>query len=770
MPSIRHIMQALVAAGTWLSLICVSARQLDAQGDATVESQLGQLNAEVAAAEAARQEAELAADPAAGLVPIRAKLRTTILELKELHESIAAQMRHAGREDRGARADGSPQDLSSLELHARYQLARALAIQGLCYPLNSPNRLNSLGQSVELLAALGQQELTPQLAWQVRLDEISGLREIGNLGEAEKKRAQADRGKPPEEVAAQLRAERIRLALARGRLDEALAEAGPGGRRFEPSIWQLELARLDAYLTAWRRAQAASDKAAAARWEKAAVDVVRAIHESDVRAAERRAETLLARAMLRDGATDNPQALLLAAQSLYRAGQQDEALAAYEAAAQRARTANDKGTYFDSHYAVGALLLELKRFAQSAERLRALAMALPQHERASQAHLLAIQSAAQEARRHDPPRLDSYKQLLHEHVTSWPESATAAQAWWWLGRLEEHQGAWQEAIRAYKSIKPESDHFADAVNAIGRCYEAALADLRERANANELLARDAVAYLQGVAVRQRGGAAMHVEAARHAVLAMARIELKESPSGGAAAKRLLDDALKNDPNAPAPWRQQAQLLLVAALAADGQADAAQTLLARLPIGSVSESLSLVELLEAVGRRVTSDEKRAVAHVVLTAIGDVLARPGELTPEVVKRLATRRVEALIELDQRDQALAELRKLAGDYPRDGELQESLAQLLASGGDETSRQAAALKWREVADHCRPGSERWFRAHLALARLQLELGNPSQARATVRLVEASQPDLGGPEMKAQFRQLLAECDRASAARPLPR
>lgn len=758
----RRVNFWLQIAGAGLSLWIPVGSRLVAQNTSTLAMRLEQLSAVVDAAEVARQEAELAAEPTTKLAAQRKALGAATSAAQDLHQSIAGQL-----QDRGASAPDAA-ELSKLEIQTRYVLARALSNQGMCYPAGSPDRVNALAQSVDVLSAMSQQDLPDTLGWTVRLDEIAGLREIGNYGEAEKKLAQFDRAKPPEQIAARLRGERIRLALARGRIDDALSEAGPADRRGEQFSAPLALAQFDTYLAAWQRAQRAGNKTEAERWQNAAIQIVKALIESDSRVAARRAEATLARAILRDPAADSPADLLLAAQSLYRAGQRDEALAAYEAAAQRARTANDKNTYFDSHYAVGALLLELKRFAQSAERLRALAMALPQHERAAQAHLLAIQAAAQEAQQHDPPQLDGYKQLLHEHVKSWPESATASQAWWWLGRVAQHDRSWQEAIRALKNIKAESEHHAEAVAAIGRCYETALDDLRQRGNPNELLARDAVEYLQGVA-RNRP-ATMQAEAARHAVLAMARIELKQSASGPAAAKRLLEDALHNDSKAPAEWRQQAQLLLVAALAADGQVDAAEKLLERQPIGSTDQSLALVDLLAAIGRRATSDEKRAVARIELTAIGDVLARPGELTLDVTKRLATRRVETLIELEECDQALTELRKLANEYPRDGQLQESLAQLLAEGGDEASRQAAARKWREVADHCRPGSERWFRAHLALARLQLELGNPSQARATVRLVEASQPDLGGPEMKAQFRQLLAECDRANAAPPLPR
>jgi hypothetical protein len=48
----------------------------------------------------------------------------------------------------------------------------------------------------------------------------------------------------------------------------------------------------------------------------------------------------------------------------------------------------------------------------------------------------------------------------------------------------------------------------------------------------------------------------------------------------------------------------------------------------------------------------------------------------------------------------------------------------------------------------------------------LELDLGSPAQARATIKLVEASQPEMGGAEMKARFRQLLAECNQAAPGR----
>ncbi len=109
---------------------------------------------------------------------------------------------------------------------------------------------------------------------------------------------------------------------------------------------------------------------------------------------------------------------------------------------------------------------------------------------------------------------------------------------------------------------------------------------------------------------------------------------------------------------------------------------------------------------------------------------------------------------------------LESLAKANPRDGQAQEDLASLLMSGDDDASLKAALTKWREVADNCRPGSPRWFRAHYAIARVQLDLGNVAQARSTLKRVESSNPDLGGAEMKPKFQQLLAECQRPASPR----
>jgi hypothetical protein len=219
--------------------------------------------------------------------------------------------------------------------------------------------------------------------------------------------------------------------------------------------------------------------------------------------------------------------------------------------------------------------------------------------------------------------------------------------------------------------------------------------------------------------------------------------------------------LRADSDAPAEWKRAARALLIAALAAGGQAEAAERMLNETPVGTVAEGLELVDVLAAVRSRAPSGAKQPLAELEMAAIDDLLARRDELEPASAKSLARRRVATLVEFGRRDEAVAGLTALAQEFPQDGQLQEDLANFLARGKDEESVRAALAKWRDVVGHCRPGSPRWFRAHLAIARLQLDGGNASQARSTIKLVESSHPDFGSPEMKARYLQLLAECER---------
>jgi hypothetical protein len=54
----------------------------------------------------------------------------------------------------------------------------------------------------------------------------------------------------------------------------------------------------------------------------------------------------------------------------------------------------------------------------------------------------------------------------------------------------------------------------------------------------------------------------------------------------------LKAALRDDPDAPARWKQRARALLVPALAAGGHVASAEELLGQLPIGGVADAVAM----------------------------------------------------------------------------------------------------------------------------------------------------------------------------------
>jgi hypothetical protein len=313
-------------------------------------------------------------------------------------------------------------------------------------------------------------------------------------------------------------------------------------------------------------------------------------------------------------------------------------------------------------------------------------------------------------------------------------------------------------------VEPSHPQYGEAVEATGRCYLAALAEMRSRGNTNDLLARDAVGYFQKV-IGPVGST--YTPASRAAVLALARIYLTEMPGAAIKAGELLAPAIAANADAPAAWQRAAGMLHVAALAAGGNIAGAQQMLSQLPPGDAADGLALVEILQTIKQRAPRADQRKLAEVELASINGLASNQQDLDEATRKQLAGRRVETLIELDRRQEALEELRALAEKHPRDGPIQEDLATLLAKSSERDDREAALVKWRDVAAHCRPGSERWYRAQFALARLQFDLGDITRARATIKRVEAIYPELGGEELRARFLQLLAECEREIAGSP---
>lgn len=705
--------------------------------------------------ELARQEAELAGADEASFDAARQELRAAVGLFDDTLKEVGDALRQAGPARQTAAADLNEGDLAALTRNLRYQLARAFRNQGQSYPAKSADRTNSLRQAEERLKLLAAADADDAIAWPARLDEVTCLRLLEQFSAAQARLANLRAEQPPVPFPAALLAEQIRLAIDQGQLNDALA-AAEQARAAADMTADLQLACLESYVAAWQAAAKAKHSTEAAALQEQAAELIGEIDSRFGRYWSRRAEMLLAGSVARGGGTENLAVLVRAAESLFRSGQFAQSLEAYDRAARQAASANQADAAFDYAFTAAAIEQQLKKHAAAAGRFRQLALGAPRHNRAGEAHLLAIYNSALAADKNDKDAVNDYRDLLREHIAEWPRSPTADQVRLWLGELCERERGWSDAIDAYRGVRFDGPQATAAVEGLARSYRRWLADLSAAGEATAETAARAAKELEAFVVNSRGDLPERwSRLERIAAVSAATIYLTYGEHEFARAERLLRAALNDAADAPEEWRATAQTLEVFAVAAQGQRAEAAKLLNDLAGGEPAQMFGLIEGLAKVAAQTPPKVARELAELQLRAAKLLGDRLKELPTDQQNIFRRARLRALVMVGRHAEALQDARKLADESPRDGQMQEQYAELLLASTDRASQQAALAKWRDIGRKTRQGSDRWVRAMYAQTLALTNLGEKQQAERLIKLTQAISPELGGPEMKSKFRAL---------------
>ena len=254
---------------------------------------------------------------------------------------------------------------------------------------------------------------------------------------------------------------------------------------------------------------------------------------------------------------------------------------------------------------------------------------------------------------------------------------------------------------------------------------------------------------------------------RQAVLRTARISINDLPGGAADAEGILKQALAEGSEAPGDWQVAARLLLVSALAQRQRYDEAADVLRQGAGGSANDLLALLERLNQAIGRAKPGERPTLIRLEQQTLAELDAKKPRFDDAALRRFQIARLRTLIDAGQEKPALALAESLAKKFPDDGSVQEDYARLLGRTGDPAQVRLALARWREVVERSRPGTPRWFHGQLGMAQAQLALGNRTQARTIVKIVEASYPDFspaGGEkdaEQRAAFLDVLARAEK---------
>jgi outer membrane protein assembly factor BamD (BamD/ComL family) len=733
-------------------------RQHDPQNSAIVLVDVQAALTHLARGELARQEADLAADAASRTDEARLELRAAIRDLTNAHVSIAEQLRLLGMRRPMPAGSLDANELTALARNIDYQLSRAYRNLGLTYPAGSADRINAANQAAEHLAKLAAGDASDPLHWRTRLEQVACLRQIGDYNAAARGLDAIAADQPPVSVERQAQAERIRLMLDVGQVEIALKMADDAMRDRAEASPELDYVSLEAYLAAWQKTNESKQEADARQWQQRAAGVVRAMDEAHSPYWSRRAEALLAARVASSPGTSDLGLLTRSAESFYKVGSLDEAVMTYDQAAATARAVGRPNDAFAPALAAAAIQQQRKRYADAAKRFHDLALALPQNERASAAHLQAIYCTAQVLAESGSTALADYVALLEEHLKLWPQSVSADQARMWLGKVRERERAWQPAVQAYGGVTSESEHAAAAIEAASRVYQAWLADLKSRNQPTDAIAAEAAGFLENVITGGSGALPMTwTSTQRQAALDAARIWL-EYTTNIARAQNLLQAALAAEGETSAAWREAALGWSAYALAAQGKHAEAAKYLEQLGGGQLAPTLKLLNGLDAIATMATPEARRQLADLSLSVLDQWQNGGAELSDKDRRELQLLGAKALLAAGRTAEATAAFKSLTAEAPNDPEILEAYAQAMLDAPDAAGRNVALEKYRELEKRSRPGSPRWFRAKYGLALAHLRLGNRARAAQIVKLTELLHPELGGTEMKAKFDALRSQ------------
>ena len=713
-------------------------------------------------------DAELLAPTNERVVTARGALAAVARKLRESQERVEQNGRRKGpaKEQQAAL---KPYELQNLVKRLRFEQARAYLRLAEISAADSPDRADGFAQANKLLEPLAELPADHPLSWPARVAQIACLRGTGDRVGAERLLAAAEKSHPPQPVARELVAERARLLALANRIDDALFLLNAGDPNAASNDPEADVLRLELSVSAWRAAQAKPDQQALQTWQDRITQLTAAIEARHGPYWSRRADRLLAElgSIAATAVPVDAELLARTAANHWRDGQPAEALAAYDRAAGAAATKSPEQA-FDLGFLAATIEHSQRHWDAAASRYQKLAERWPSNARAPEAHLLAAHDrlqAIETTAPADAAALDPYIEMLITYLQRWPESNRIAEVRWRLGRAYESQGKLREAVDSYRAVPIASERAVDAIEAASRAYDllaaGAAADTANGAAAARRVAREAGEYFdslsQAIVAKPVKNAERQQELVQAATLAAAKAWLACPPEGYRRAWQILTPLVTEPKHAAAAWQPKAQALLVAALVGDGRLDQArQHLDGFVGVTPATAQSLLIALSHAVELAPAALERQRQMAELKLLVFDKLGRPIEGASAAERReLELLEAQSLSEAGRVDEAAARFKSLLAAYPRDPGVLEAQAASLGLVPGAAAIPAALVAWRDVERHVAPGSPRWLRAKLELARLHLRAGDREQAAKIVEVTTLLHPELGGPALKSQFEAL---------------
>jgi tetratricopeptide (TPR) repeat protein len=552
------------------------------------------------------------------------------------------------------------------------------------------------------------------------------------------------------------------LELSRGRLQDAASLAGDVQAASHTA--ELEFAILETLVALGKAAEKSGKIDQAKKWQNECAAVLPQLEQRYGVYWRHRGELLVVRSASSGTTRTSLDLLARTADDLYLRKEYLDAVAAYDKAAEMAKSLSEPKRQFELLYRGALILQEQEQHAEAAKRFRELSTRLAEDPRSDQAQLLAAWNAAQGPRQ-DPETMRQYVEILEEHLRLWPASDSANQVRQWLAQVHESRREWEPAIALYQRVDAGSPQYGSVLTALCNDWMRLVAEASEARSQGDLAARARESLDEIVTTVSSEEATKWRQPLQQVSMTLARLHLQY---GGKPerAQQILESLRRSFQEGVetenAAIRAEAEALLVVAMASQPTRQAeAQALLQQLAEASPASLMEMIEGLARIETRSKGGTNKVLAELALQAIRTLETKRSSLSAPQQLRLDTIAASALATTGQRAEAVSRYAKLAQANPNDGAIQEGYARLLLEGEDRASWQAALDQWRRVSSKSPPQTERWYRAKYSVALAQYRLGQKEQAAQLIRFLIETPPGLANCPIEREFQELLAKCQR---------
>lgn len=705
-------------------------------------------------------------------------LQSAARGLGEAEATLSERQRTARMPSAAERAAGAltPADVRLLSQEARLRMASLSVELGRLLP-SGIERTAALHAAESRLGPLLRESLPDDFEWEARLLRTQTSRLRGELDQAQSLADAILRDDPPPPVRTRGLAELVRIELARERPDQALERLLAEQEQQRWLSEELRSLNVEALLAARDAAVARSDQPLA---------------DDLLAEAERIASQLggpwgaRSQALLtvgREAAQFGTEAALelQAGRAAYQHGDHTAAAEHYAAAIKSVREAGRHQAVPELLYTRASILLEAGEFQQAAADFSAAADDAHAGDRAAQAHLLYAYCLGRLwEERPTQSRREAYAAALETHRQRFTAAPTFVDATWMLAAFEEARQQWTRALELYVVIPTDHARGPAARARVAALYEQILQRLREIGQPpdqwEDLAVAQLTEYLDTMPLPPARLSPLDADVA----LRLARILLNHRTPDYGSADALLDRVIGSsqaavreaetngqtpDPTWPALQHVATQLRIVS-LAGQDRLNDALSILDSLPQSDPKVLLGVLNGLSEMSAGIRPERERALGELQLKAAEALDAHRDQLEPPDARLLDHCLAQAYSAVGRPNDAIAVYESLLEGSPRDKRLLRTAAELLTDSGQEQAWETAKTYWRRLEALEQPGSKAWLSARLQVAATCLKLGQTEECRKLLSVTRVLYPELGGPELKAEFDALQAEVDGTSTQR----